>query len=246
MPHMRRNAKNQRWSASKGQIWISAVLYILIAVAIMVLVLQAGIPIIKGLQEKASFTRAKDTMLSIDQQIKDVASEGQGSQRVVPLDVSDGKISVENNALRWKIESDTKLLEPRTKLQQGNLVISSDVDVSAAQIDNYYILQNSKILVNISKYGSESNMTNINTSRLINYVIFKDTNAKTNGTFKLYDAAGQTTGTGYTTLLDPGTGLVSARVLAHVNTTNFDYDAELKLDSNADFITVNFKNIVQK
>lgn len=245
---MQRNAIKQRCHANKAQVWISAVLYIMIAVAVMVLVLEAGIPVIKGMKEKSSFTKAKDTMLSLDQQIRDVASEGQGSQRVVPLEINDGKITVEGNKLRWKMETETKLLEPRTKISQGSLVITADVDVSAAEIADYYILQNSKVLVNFSKFGSETNITSINTSRLINYVEFKENNARTNGTFtfNVNNSAATSTGKGYTKLLSRGSGLVGAAVLAHVNTTNFDYDIEFTLESKSDFLKTELKNVVVK
>lgn len=232
----------------KAQIWISAVLYILIAVAVLVIVLEAGIPVIKGLREKATFSRAKETMISLDQQIRDVASEGLGSQRVVPLDIIDGKMSVEDNKLRWKLETETKILEPRTKISQGNLVITSDVDVSAAEKGNSFILENSKILVNFSRIGSQSSFASINTSNLINYFEFKDSNARTNGTFSfsVNNSQATSTGTGYTQLLDSGSGLVGARVVAHVNTTNFDYDIEFRLDSKSDFVRAELKNVVVK
>ncbi len=245
---MPKNARKKKCYAAKGQIWISAVLYILIVVAVLVIILEAGIPIINGLRERTAFARSKETMISIDQQIRDVAGEGIGSQRVVPLEVQEGKVTVEDNKLRWKLETDTKLMEPRTKIAQGSLIVTADVDVSSSEKNDYYILQNSKILANLSKFGSETNITNINTSRLINYIEFKDNSARTNGTFtfSVNNSAATSTGKGYTKLLDSGSGLVSARVMAHVNTTNFDYDIELKLDSKADFIKAELKNVVVK
>jgi hypothetical protein len=232
----------------KGQIWISAVLYVLIAVAIMVLVMEAGIPIIKNLRDKGAFNRARDTMIAIDQQIEEIAGEGQGSQRVIPLDVNKGTVDVANQALRWKIETDSKIVEPKTKMEMGNLVVSADVDVSAASYATSYILENSYLLVNISKNGTESNWSAINTSRLINYITFKGTNTRTNGTFSflINNSAASGVGTGYTKLLDSGNNLASATVLTHVNSTNFDYDLELTLDSKADFVKASLKNVVTK
>ena len=139
-------------------------------------------------------------------------------------------------------------MEPRTKIAQGNLIVKSDIDVSSTDKGDYYILQNSKILVNFTKVGSETNITNINTSRLINYIEFLDNHARTNGTFtfSVNSSAATSAGKGYTKLLDAGSGLVSASVLAHVNTTNFDYDLLFKLDSKSDFIKTELKNVVIK
>lgn len=232
----------------KGQVWISAVLYVLIAVSIMVLIMEAGIPIIKGLSDKGAFNRARDTMSAIDQQIEEIAREGQGSQRVIPLDINKGTVAIANQGLSWKIESSSKIMEPKTRQEMGNLIISSDIDVTAAEYATNYMLENSYMLANISKYGSESNWTSFNTSALINSVKFKGTNTLTNGTFSFLigNSASSGTGTGYTKLMTAGVNLASSTVLAHMNSTSYDYDLELTLDSKADFIKVALKNVVVK
>ncbi len=55
----------------KAQIWVSAILYILVITVIMVLVLNAGVPIIKDLQDKTVFTRSKNTFLALNQHINE-------------------------------------------------------------------------------------------------------------------------------------------------------------------------------
>ena len=66
----------------KGVIWISAVIYVMVAVVVMVVVLEAGLPLIKSLSERNAFNKIRDTLLVIDKQIQQIASEGQGSQRI--------------------------------------------------------------------------------------------------------------------------------------------------------------------
>ena len=232
----------------KGAIWVSAVIYVLIGVVVLTVVIEAGVPLIKKLQERSDVNRARNTFTAIDQQIQEVAKEGQGSQRVVPLEISEGTVRVEDNKLRWKIETTSKIIEPKTRVELGNLVIASDVDVSAAEHASSFIIQNSKILVNFTKLGSQSNQTTVNTSALMNYVTFKDTGASTTGTFTFFinQNSSSTTGTGYTELLQSGTGLASATLKTHVNSTIYDYDLLLSLDSKADFIRATIENFKVK
>ena len=62
----------------KGAIWVSAVLYVLVGIVVLTIVLEAGIPFIKSLQEKSNVNRARNTLTALDQNIQDVAKEGQG------------------------------------------------------------------------------------------------------------------------------------------------------------------------
>ena len=228
----------------KGAIWVSAVIYVLVGIIVLTVVIEAGIPFIKSLQERSNVNRARNTFSSLDQQIQDVAKEGQGSQRIIPLEVSEGSVKVEDGKLRWKIETDSKVLEPRTRIELGNLVIASDVDVSATDFTNYHVLQNSRILVNFSRYGSKDNHTSINTTSLINYIRFKDTGAQTTGAFTFFinQNSSSTTGTGYTELQQTGSGLASATLKAYVNSTVYEYDLLLTLDSKADFLRAQIEN----
>ncbi|MBI2145412.1 hypothetical protein HYU18_03770 [Candidatus Woesearchaeota archaeon] len=234
--------------SKKGAIWISAVIYVLVGIIVLTIVIEAGIPLIKSLQERGNVNRARNTFASLDQQILDVAKEGQGSQRVVPLEVSEGTVRVEDNKLRWKIETESKVVEPRTRVEFGNLVIASDVDVSASDSGNFHVIENSRILVNFTKFGSKSNRTTINTSSLINSVKFKDTGATTTGVFTFFinQNASTTNGTGYTELQDAGSGLATATLKAYVNSTLYEYDLLLTLDSKADFIRATIENFKVK
>jgi hypothetical protein len=229
----------------KSQIWISAILYVMVAVVIMVLVLEAGLPMIKSLQERNAFARIKDTVTSLDQHIEDIASEGRGSQRVIPVEVIDGELRFEENDLRWKLETESKVVEPRTRVEQGNIVIASDVDVSATQTAGFHILQNAYILANFTRYGSETNWTDINTSSLLNYIYFKD-NDKTDGTFSFVvnESTSSSNGTGYTKLENVESGITSGIVRAHINATSFEYDIVFTLESKADFIKASIENFV--
>ncbi|MFH1182624.1 MAG: hypothetical protein V1702_06725 [Candidatus Woesearchaeota archaeon] len=230
----------------KGDIWISAVLYVMIAVAVTVIVLEAGLPALRGLREKNAFAGIKDSAVALDKNILDIASEGQGSQRVIPVDVTDGEIRFEDDQLRWKLETQSKIVEPRTRQEQGNLIIASDVDVSCSETSSYDIMQNRYILANFTRYGSETNWTSIDSSALLNYVEFKDTNVRTEGVFSFTLNGTSQPATGYTELETLGTGLTSGIFTTHMNTTSFEYDIVFTLESKADFLKVSVENLITK
>ena len=237
-----------RMFGKKGAIWVSAVIYVLVGIVVLTIVLEAGIPFIKGLQEKSNVNRARNTLTALDQNIQDVAKEGQGSQRIVPIDVSDGTINVQDNKIRWKIETNSKVVEPRSRVELGNLVIASDVDVNAVDYPGFHVLENSRILVNFTRFGSKANHSSINTTSLINYIQFKDSGDKTSGVFTFFinKNASSSVGTGYTELLQAGSGLAGGTLHAFVNTTIYQYDLMLTLDSKADFLRASIENFREK
>ena len=233
--------------SKKGQIWISAVLYFLIATVAVLIILSAGTPLLAKMKDKTMFAKTKDTMVNLDKHIQDVASEGQGSQRLITVELGEGTMKIENNQLKWDLDTETEIIEPRTKASLVNYVVCTNCDVSTSITDEYFILNNTRISVYLNKIGNSTDWATINTSNLIEKIILLENDAEINGTFyfELINYS-STNGTGYTTLLDSGDMLDSATVLAHFNTTNFEYDLELTLDSQADFLATKIKNFEQQ
>ena len=77
----------------KGDIWVSAILYVLIISLSIVLIINVGGPIIDKMKDSQSLAKSKEIMLTIDKTISEVANEGEGSQRIIPLEVKDGKMT---------------------------------------------------------------------------------------------------------------------------------------------------------
>jgi hypothetical protein len=227
----------------RGQVWISAVLYLLIAAVAVVLILDAGVPLLKEMKDKSAFTKTKETMLSLDEQIKEVASEGEGSQRVVPVEIKDGYFRIQDNMIEWEMESEAKLLEPRTKISYGNLVVSSNIDVDSYDYGDYYLLENEYLIVNISAMTNSSNST----SNLISSIFFKKTNVTVPGNFTFMIGGNQATASGIlTTSLNPpgnNTNVDYASVVVSVDST-ISYELVLTLESQADFLTSRIRNVV--
>lgn len=243
--HLKPNLKN---GSEKGQIWISALLYTLIAAVSIVFILEAGTPLIEGMRERSVFTKTKDQLITLDKHIEDVAEEGKGSQRVVPLEIDRGNLYLGDGELKWELKTDAKILEPRSSQKLGNLIISTDSDVKAYENSTNYILQNDRLKVILFKGGTRDSPTNLSTNSLISSVVFLETNETipSNFTFIAADDESSSSGEGYVELLDKGSYLGSATYVAHMETDKFEYELELILESGADFLKSRLNNFNAK
>jgi len=195
------------------------------------------------MRDKAAYTRTKDTMIQLDQQIREVAMEGEGSQRVVPVEIKRGELYVENGNINWQLKTNAKIIEPRTKINMGNLVISSNIDVKAHDYGTHYMLENSYLAVNITKFVNTSGST----QDIINSIRFKETNAVVDGNFTFMMGADNATSMGImdSQLIPYGnnTNLEFGKVIVKVDSTSVYYELELGLESQADFITAKIRNV---
>ncbi|MFP4112392.1 MAG: hypothetical protein ACLFPQ_02065 [Candidatus Woesearchaeota archaeon] len=235
-------------SSDKGQIWISAVLYTLIAVVAIVFILQAGTPIIEGMRDRSIFTRTKNQFMTLDQTIEEVASLGPSSSRTIPIEIDKGKFYISGGELKWEFETAQKLVEPGSSQMLGNMIISSESNVKSSSNSTHFILENNKIRVALMKIGSKSSPAAIETDNIIDSVYFIETNSTIDGNFTFVVAGDSTTaaGTGYTEVLSTGNYLGSAAFIAHIDSLNYVYDLELTLDSSADFLKSRILNFEAK
>jgi len=99
----------------KGQVWISAVLYIALGIVAIAVVLSAGVPLINKIKDKNTIIQTKELLLSVDNIIREVRDEGPGSRRVIqPLVIKDGNLFIipTQNLIRWELETSTIFTEP--------------------------------------------------------------------------------------------------------------------------------------
>lgn len=218
----------------KSQIWISAVLYVLIIVIAIAIILTVVQPLFQKMQDKTKFSQSKETMLALDNQIIQVAGEGAGSQRVVPIEIGAGNVELDNESITHKLETKSKVVEPRSQVEFGNLIISSGKDVKGYETNNSYVLENSKIKAEFLK-GNFTDKT-----RIIRNITLLENNVTTDITIDfaidiIYSLDGNTT------LLDKGDNLAKARVLATITDPTPDYQVMFTLESEADYIKVEYK-----
>jgi len=106
-------------------------------------------------------------------------------------------------------------------------------------------IKNDTFSVAINKKGNEDSWVNYNTSEIIQNVSYNGNNMDGTFTFDLNNNISSAIGNGYITMQPSGnnSNLGRAKVVAHMNTSFAEYDLEFILESYADFLTVNVKNI---
>ncbi len=229
----------------KGQIWISAILYILIITVIIVIVLNAGVPILKNLQDKTIFTRQKNTFLSLNQQIKDISEEGVGSQRVIPVEIEKGHLELKEGSLKWDLLTDAKILESGHEIDLGNLYITSNADVTAREYANNYTLENTFIRASFAKC-EDRNTCVLNESLMLG-LIFKNpetgVEVAASGSFTVdFGDADAWDYSGFSRLEDVGVSLGSSSIAYYVNNTNESYTIiEFQMESYRDYLNVKIR-----
>jgi hypothetical protein len=226
----------------RAQVWISAVIYTLIIVTALMIILAATQPMIERMRDKAAVQKQKEMMIALDEQISSVASEGPGSQRAVPIDIADGEIVVAEDGLAYNIETSSKVIEPRSQLTLGNLAIGSGSDVNAYENNTAYIMENSRIRVEMIK-TSDLNYT----YQIIKKMTLIENGISSSDTFSFDIGNGTALLDGSYTKLDSEVkDGATASLTAHCNQSKNEYDLVFTLDSEADFMKVDLNNRVRR
>jgi len=220
-----------------GVIWVSAVLYLLISVLIMVLVLHIGIPVINKMRDRSILVKQQDTFSTIDAVISDVAYEGPGSRREVPIQIDKGELIVEDGRIAWTMQTDDKLIEPGVTTKVGEVTITSATDVTAEEFNDYYILENSEVKINLTKCSAENDCSYINDIIHSVELKTKSESQSEEDAFDFYIADGVPfEGEGYSHLVAEGEFLDRGRVLYHLDSP--EIALELTLRSYVDYLEI--------
>jgi hypothetical protein len=110
----------------KGQIWISAVLYIAIGVVVISLLLTAMVPLIEKMKDRNTVVQTKELLITVDETIKTVSKEGPGSQRgLSPFSIKAGQIVIDedNDAISWSMDTTGTMIEPDVIIKEGVLTM---------------------------------------------------------------------------------------------------------------------------
>jgi len=220
---------------------VSAVLYLLISAVVVIVVLEGGIPIIKKMQDKALFTKKRAEFTDLAQQVEQLSKEEQGSQRIIPLEVEKGSLRVEDDKIKWVLDTNAEILEPGSKISVGDVNILSNADVKAywSEEENAYIIENSYVKFNFARIGSHDEWQDYSTADIIKKITLKPTSAELPGNFRFYldNNAATANGNGYTWLSQEGSNLDKASLYALMNSSeNVTYTLKLTLYADTDYI----------
>ena len=161
----------------KGDVWISAVLYMALGIIILVIVLSVGIPVVNKIRDKNVAINTKELMFDLDRNIRTVYSEGPGSRRPLRIEITKGIFSVdaEKDEVIWTFDTKLLLSQPNVPVKEGNLIIKSNQG-SSSEFQTEYILNYSTVLNLNSTAGTNfiSGKTNIILTNVGNNTILVD------------------------------------------------------------------------
>lgn len=123
---------------SRAQIWVSAVLYIGISIAVLVLVLSAGVPLLNKIRDENTVTQTRDVMIALDSTIRTVVGEGAGSQRIFAMELNRGQFNIDssNDVIIWEMETEAEVVEIGATINIGNLQLT---EVETQQTGTYRV-----------------------------------------------------------------------------------------------------------
>ncbi len=113
----------------KGDVWISAVLYLALGMIVISLILTAAIPLINRMKDRNTVIQTKKVMYTLDDAIRTVVNEGPGSQRELsPFIINSGKLFIRDDkeSVNWSLETNAVIIEPGSAIREGTLDISLD------------------------------------------------------------------------------------------------------------------------
>ena len=162
----------------KGDVWISAVLYMALGIIILVIVLSVGLPVVNKIKDKNIALNTKELMFDLDRNIRTIYSEGPGSRRPIKLEITKGTFSIDqaNDMISWQFSSKVLLSQPNIAVKEGSLIINSTQGASDKDFLTTYTLNYTNIL-NLTSSASTnfvSGKTNLILTNIGNNTIFID------------------------------------------------------------------------
>lgn len=227
---------------------VGGILFLAISVSAVILVMHLSGPGINEMKDMLAIDQAKDVLASVDRVVRDVASAGPGSTRILPIQIKGGHITVDgdNDMIYYEMKTTAEVISARSKRRIGNLWFSSNTNLSVYNDSAYYYLENEHILVNVSKYGSSSNHVSMNPDFLIDGINFKDRNQAITDNVTIHIDGSALAGTGYNYAQEVGSELARGRIVNFFNTLTANYTVWVTLESGSDFFQVQVVDIVDK
>ncbi|MCX8189727.1 MAG: hypothetical protein N3F05_00665 [Candidatus Diapherotrites archaeon] len=227
---------------SKGQSTIvSAVLYTLISLVVVSLILQVGLPYLTKIKEYNELKQAEATMKNIDSVISMVSSEGEGSKRLLTINLSD---ALDINSASDMIFSEKKtiadIISPRRKKSEGNFFIGANLSVNAYESKindvNVFIMENEHLLFAVRKLDRN---TPIKLDELVYQIRRIDTNEIFQGKLDFYldNYIGSTVDVS-TEFIESGYNIGKAHIVANVYGSAYSYKINFILESGFDFVRI--------
>ena len=104
---------------------------------VLIIILNAGVPLIKKMTQRNIVSQTKDIMFTLDKNIRTVINEGPNSRRVLsPFTIGEGNLYINSTDIWWEMETNDKMMEPNIIINEGVLKM---ILKPTKQVDKYLI-----------------------------------------------------------------------------------------------------------
>jgi len=124
----------------KGDIWVSAVIYIALGIIILSIVLAVGIPAIQKMKDNYVAKQTKEIMFKIDENIRSVYNQGPGAQTQIKVKVGKGELTIESNKIEWQLRTKALLSEPGVTITEGPMQIMTTQSAQEGEYETNLLL----------------------------------------------------------------------------------------------------------
>jgi hypothetical protein len=226
---------------------ISAIVFLAITISAIGLIYTTGMPIIERMQEAAAVEGMKNSFVELDKLIQRVASEGNGSRRIVDMEIDVGRIAVDasGDSVVWGLETENPIMSARSSQNLGNLVFGSNLETSVTESSyggsDAYTIENEHLILYVGKLGSQDSPVAYSTEDLVMGIYLKDSLEWAPLDYVSISLDGEVssmTGTGNTSPRLLGPNQPYGEVKAYMNSSYADYLITITLETGADFITI--------
>jgi len=219
---------------------LAGALYVGIVSIAILIVIQTGSPAITKMQDISAVDQAKDSFATFDKVINDVASEGRGSTRLIPVQIKKGDITIDssNERIEYGLDTNAEMISPRTRRSVGNLIFGANTNVAVTDNGTDIVVENEYLIAIFNKTGSSADFVPVNVSTAVKSIYFKNTNMTFDGVIRVRidNVDSNEIGNGYIYAEETGTKLARGRVIVHVNNTLANYDVYFSLESGRDHL----------
>lgn len=226
---------------------VSAIVFLAITISAIGLIYATGMPIIERMQEAAAVEGMKNSFVELDKIIQRVASEGNGSRRMVDMEIEVGRIAVDptQDSVLWGMETENIIVSARSAQNLGNLVFGSNLDTSVAESsyegNDAYRIENDHLIVYVKDIGFPEGQVTYSTEDLIMGIFLKPSAEWApldKVSISLDGDESSMAGTGYTMPRMLGPNQPYGEIKAFMNSSYADYVITITLETGADFITI--------
>lgn len=220
---------------------IGYIIIIGIVVTGIALVMTTGFPVVDKVKNNVEFREAEEFFIKLDNAIRDVSREGEGSSRLITTIGGDFRAGEKEDLIEFR-QTDS-IFDYLVRKETGNSILLSGGDVSCYEADinggeNELIMENSYIGIAFNKVNGS-----YNTKNNILMIKSKDVSIRpVDSSFVIDGDVSTSSGNGYSALEITGQQLPKCRVRYYMNST-VQYEIIYTLYNGADFVVAEVINV---